>query len=91
MSYVIRNCPCFDTHNTQCLDTPTMPITEMVLCQDQTDCLLKRIVEICKDYPKQCEIEGNCIDDRLCSTCFLGGGCELAEEILGMFEIEECE
>ena len=35
-----------------------------------------------KDYKSQCNIPGNCLDKRLCSTCFIGGALELGESIL---------
>ena len=35
-----------------------------------------------KDYKGQCNIPGNCLDKRLCSTCFIGGALELGESIL---------
>ena len=58
-------------------------------CQDCTDCVMKQIVELCKDYYKNCEIEGNCIDDRTCTSCFFGGGNELAQDILSNLDIQE--
>lgn len=60
-------------------------------CKDIENCLLKQIVELCKDYYKNCEIEGNCIDDRTCTSCFFGGGNELAQDILSNLDIEEVE
>ena len=76
--YTIKNCPAYG----ECI------VDE---CQDCTDCVLKQIVELCKDYYKNCEIEGNCIDNRTCTSCFFGGGNELAQDILSNLDIEECE
>ena len=43
---------------------------------------LEEIKKHIEDYKKQCNIPNNCIDNRLCSTCFLGGANELGEYIL---------
>lgn len=47
---------------------------------------LEKIKEYITDYPNTCKIKGNCIDDRLCSTCFLGGGLEVCEYIADIIE-----
>ena len=85
--YIIRNCECkVKGKTTLCVrDTPYKK------CENITDCALKQIVELCKDYYKNCEIEGNCIDDRTCTSCFFGGGNELAQDILSNLKIEEVE
>lgn len=41
----------------------------------------KEIKTICKEYSENCKIDGNCIDDRLCSTCYFGGAIELIDEL----------
>lgn len=97
--YRIKNCPAYihrplNNHDRVCLlgDKVKPNHKELyVYCQDCTDCVLKQIVELCKDYYKNCEIEGNCIDDRTCTSCFFGGGNELAQDILSNLDIEECE
>ena len=81
--YIIRNCELIC--NGEC------PNSKTGYCQDCTDCLLKQIVGLCKDYYKNCEIEGNCIDDRTCTSCFFGGGNELAQDILSNLDIQEVE
>lgn len=43
---------------------------------------LEEIEGIIASYKEQCNIPNNCIDNRLCSTCFLGGANELGESIL---------
>lgn len=91
MKYTIKNCPSCKMFNVFGQDDKPCCYYEMKYCEDVEDCLLKQIVEKCLDYPKRCEIEGNCLDNRLCSTCFFGGGCELAQDILSELEIEECE
>lgn len=91
--YIIRNCPS-TYQNFEDKFVCTTQIKEKgfpFYCQNCTDCLLKQIVELCKDYYKNCEIEGNCIDDRTCTSCFFGGGNELAQDILSNLDIQEVE
>ena len=92
--YIIKNCPAF-LDDVQLLEfsegTCNSLQNHRTYCQDCTDCVLKQIVELCKDYYKNCEIEGNCIDDRTCTSCFFGGGNELAQDILSNLDIEEVE
>lgn len=82
--YIIKNCPAYDCsiEEWNCLGSDT---TE---CKDG-NCVLKQIVELCKDYYKNCEIEGNCIDGRTCTSCFFGSGNELAQDILSNLDIQE--
>ena len=92
--YIIKNCPCYN--NERFIggfldDKATFCTYYGKKCQGCTDCVLKQIVELCKDYYKNCEIEGNCIDDRTCTSCFFGGGNELAQDILSNLDIQEVE
>ena len=73
--YVITNCPAFakgifckggDIIDDRCADK-TLDRNTLISCQDCTDCLLKRIVKITKNYTKgygkHCDInrkENNC-------------------------------
>ena len=89
--YIIRNCPVnYGLYKEMC-GFVEEPEDIGRKCADCTDCLLKQIVELCKDYYKNCEIEGNCIDDRTCTSCFFGGGNELAQDILSNLDIQEVE
>ena len=47
---------------------------------------LEEIKEYITDYPNACKIKGTCIDDRLCSSCFLGSGLEVCDDILDIIE-----
>lgn len=48
--YVIRNCPCFFEENEEVNDyTCSWCDTEELACQDCTDCVIKQIVELCKE------------------------------------------
>lgn len=92
--YIIRNCPCYN--NERFIggfldDKATFCTYYGKKCQGCTDCVMKQIVEKCKNYKESCKIEGNCLDERLCSTCFLGGANELGEWILDDLDIEEVE
>ena len=48
--------------------------------------VIEKIKSYIKDYKESCKL--NCIDKRLCSTCFLGGANELGEEILDVINDE---
>ena len=43
---------------------------------------IEKIKSYIDGYKQSCKLEGVCIDDRLCSTCFYGGAVELGDEIL---------
>ena len=88
--YIIKNCPAI-LRMTKVCDAYETTRDLPQLCKDRTDCVLKQIVELCKDYYKNCEIEGNCIDNRTCTSCFFGGGNELAQDILSNLDIQEVE
>ena len=85
MKYNILSCPAFDKAQYECIS----PDTEHICCWMNEDCIMKQIVNKCKDYKEECKL--SCIDDRMCSTCFLGGKKELAEDILDDLESEEVE
>lgn len=88
--YIIKNCPCFDKRGTQCFDTPRLPVIDIPLCQDRTDCKLKQIVELCKDAQSECSCK-NPNKDVDCFECTSGGRAELGTEILELLDIEEVE
>jgi hypothetical protein len=94
--YVIRNCPAyqkelvtmdFKTGETKTTDknyciNPFYPNT----CQDCTDCVMKRIVERCRkeqEYHKEWQKETG--------FNYAATGFRLANDILQLFDIEECE
>ena len=86
--YIIRNCPALVGCR---VEQDLCYKNGLHKCQDCTDCVLKQIVEKCKNYKESCKIEGNCLDERLCSTCFLGGANELGEWILDDLDIQKVE
>lgn len=83
--YIIRNCPacydyegkygCEDNHDEQGRDT---------YCELVTDCVLKQIVELCKDIDCPCEYQG--VD---CWECTEGGARRFANKILKLLDIQE--
>lgn len=76
--YVIKNCGC----NPACDEC-------YIRCKDITDCLLKQIVEKCKDAQDECSCKiRNYVK---CFECTSGGRAALGKEILELLEIEECE
>ena len=79
--YVIRNCPALYQINgmtNECLGTDYQ-------CQDCTDCVLKKIVELCNKTAPICK-ECNSYD---CSSCGNYTN-SLDKEILQLLDIEEC-
>lgn len=86
--YIIKNCPAYTEYKNAsyvlvkvCI-SPHNTAHEVHYCQDCTDCLLKRIVDLCKEpnepyYNPECE--------------YGIGRTDLAEEILELLEIKECE
>lgn len=59
MSYIIKNCPCYDYDYEECLNTPRDVYKN---CYDISDCLLKKIADKCKEHPF---IDCACGDDIL--------------------------
>lgn len=47
---------------------------------------IQRIKSMIESYNESCKLPGNCLDERICSTCFLGGAKELGEEILDIIK-----
>ncbi len=60
------------------------------LCEykDELQVKLEKIKEIAENYRENCKIEGNCLDKRLCSTCYFGGGSEVCDYILDIIKNE---
>ena len=89
--YIIKNCPSCRDFDVFGLPNEGCCYNFNDYCSRHNECVLKQIVELCKDYYKNCEIEGNCIDGRTCTSCFFGGGNELAQDILSDLDIQEVE
>ena len=82
--YIIKNCPSLNQARNLCNEIISTCYTdynmgrEAVLCKNCTDCLLKRIVEKCKE-----ECDPKSVDWDIDVEYF-------AKEILSMLELEEC-
>lgn len=88
MKYNVVNCPAYSKENFEC----TSYEAESICCYKNEDCFMKKIIiGKCNGYKESCKIENNCLDNRLCHNCFIGGANELADEIIDDLGIEEVE
>lgn len=78
--YVIKNCPYYSEDET--LDG----YENMTDCQNINDCILKQIVELCRNIDCPCEYQG--VD---CWECSRIGAKTFADKILKLLDIKECE
>ena len=74
--YIVKNCPARKTTKGFCGDD-----RPEVFCSDCTDCLIKQVVEKCREE----ENWVNCSDNKPTETA------EFAQQILQLFTIEEVE
>ena len=79
--YVIKNCPAFDSKYNEC-HSKIEP--HKLYCQDYTDCVMKKIVEKCRDSKFYLKHYGHPENDGVKNYT-------LAKEILELLNIEECE
>ena len=97
--YIIKNCPCLediydaefdnDGNMQKILQQQNYCIRNEKSCDKVSDCLLKRIVEKCKDAQDECSCKiRNYVK---CFECTSGGRAALGKEILEQLEIEEIE
>lgn len=78
--YIIKNCELIC--NGEC------PNSKTGYCQDCTDCVLKRIVKITKNYTKGCG--KHCDINRKENNCGKTCNAYKIRQILELLEIEEC-
>lgn len=84
--YIVKNCPClYEYGKGDCCND--LKFDQHTLCQDCTDCLIKQVIEKCREQKEWFSK----LPDRVAFdlTTLLGGN--LQDEILQLFEIEECE
>lgn len=89
--YVVRNCPCLfnsyyasgKTVRFECNDGNH----DDKLCRDVTDCLIKRVIDKCKEAIKTYDNEEFYEDE---ADIFMGES-NMASNILDMFDIQEVE
>lgn len=82
MKYIVKNCPSFIEDTQECESGQS----DFIWCEDCTRCLTKQVIELCKNIECPCEFNG-----ADCWECSTAGQKTLAEQILQLFEIEECE
>ena len=76
MKYIVKNCPATTGTNGFCGDD-----RPEVFCQDCTDCLIKQVIEKCRNY-----------DRAILKDLMLFKSVRvIVRDILQLFEIEECE
>lgn len=73
--YIIKNCECI-------LPSGTCFVKSLIQCQDCTDCVLKQIVELCKE-------ESSIIQHK--QKIKVKGLNKLADKIFGLLDIQEVE
>ena len=83
MKYIVKNCPATTGTNGFCGDD-----RPEVFCKDCTDCLIKQVIDKCKQIEIECPCEFQGLD---CWECHISGQKSFAQQILQLFEIEECE
>jgi len=90
--YIIKNCPAFakgifckggDIIDDGCADK-TLDRNTLISCQDCTDCLLKQIVELAKEYKEE-------LIDRKTKKVVATRYFKLTKEILEPLDIQEVE
>lgn len=99
--YIIKNCPCYIdmplyNHDKVCrLGDIVKPNHKelYVYCQDCTDCVMKQIVEKCKEKYDYCfnKCKQSADEDIDCIECREGGQAELSAYFLSLLQIEEVE
>ena len=84
--YIIKNCPAIlkCKYGNYCIEPENTEYTKQ-LCKDFTDCLLKQIVEKCKEPVKNCNTEVQTKEDV---ERFLGKN-EMAQSILDLLDISD--
>lgn len=85
--YIIKNCPAYSK---DALDFCFAKNATQAICYNCTDCLLKQIVEKCRDAQGECSCK-NPNKDVDCFECTSGGRAELGTEILKLLDIQEVE
>lgn len=83
--YIVKNCPAYnvDSEYWDCMH----PDIESLSCKDCTDCLIKQVIDDCKESIEYYENEGWKLDDMLEHS----GKATMAFRLLQLFEIEEVE
>lgn len=88
--YIVKNCPAFDSKYNEC-HSKVEP--HKLYCMDCSDCIIKRIVGLCKDVKEKDPIVAE-RDKKTGKIISIGGWTEnpvydFAQKILQVLEIEE--
>lgn len=75
--YVVNNCEQIHSSDNFCW-------SKNIFCQDCTDCIIKQIVELCKDVKCPCEYKGSD-----CWECVESGVRRFADKILKLLDIQD--
>ena len=96
MKYIIRNCPAYNEkgclYSAAIFPNESMQnryITFAVPCKDCTDCILKQIVKITKNYTKGCG--KHCDINRKENNCGKKCNAYKIRQILELLDIQEVE
>jgi len=83
--YVVKNCPCNVTTEDMC----DWENTNETYCEDCTDCLIKQVIEKCKEA--KINFEKVALSMKATQSEYTGTICkaELAHEIIQLFDISE--
>ena len=87
IKYIVKNCPTFNENKMFYYSCKNLNV-EPIDCQDCTDCIIKQVIEKCKQIENECPCEFQGFD---CWECHISGQKSLAQQILQLFEIEECD
>lgn len=85
MKYIITNCNCCY------LSACCAPNADRLYCKDITNCLLKRIVELCKNARNERDLAFLKTKLTGADIAKLYGKADLTTEILALLEIEEVD
>ena len=83
MKYIVKNCPAIISLYKRHL----CALTSNYYCKDCTDCVIKRVVDKCKEETKLIRIYKD--NDKGTAIAEYSLSKDFAQEILDMFELEE--
>ena len=83
--YIVKNCPAYDKDEKLGYTCTTLSV-DVAECENCTDCLIKQVVDDCKESIEYYENEGWKLDNMLEHS----GKANMAFRLLQLFEIEEC-
>ena len=78
--YIIKNCPCYWHIG----EDDGCSLENMKLCEDDTDCVLKRVIELCKEVNTK-------FYDSVHQRYLSPSKAKFARQILELLDIEEIE